>query len=83
MMTLCFLKHKLIVHTMNKSMEFFGKMKDIEDEVGEDFVRCHRAYLVNRKNIAEVLYVDKLIIMKNGAECPISHRLLRQVKNQI
>lgn len=76
-------EHKLIVHTINKSMEFFGKMKDIEDEVGEDFIRCHRAYLVNKKNIAEVLYVDKLIIMKNRTECPISHRLLRQVKNQI
>ena len=58
-------------------------MKDIEDEVGEDFIRCHRAYLVNKKNIEEVLYADKLIIMKNGAECPISHRLLGQVKSQI
>ena len=73
----------MFVDTINKSMEFFGKMKDIEDEVGEDFIRCHRAYLVNKKNIEEVLYADKLIIMKNRAECPISHRMLGQVKNQI
>ena len=75
-------EHKLIVHTENKSMEFFGKMKNIEEERGEEFTRCHRAYLVNRKNIEEVSYAEKLIIMKNKAECPISHRLLRQVKSK-
>lgn len=76
-------EHKLFVHTLNKSIEFFGKMKDIENQVGDDFVRCHRAYLVNKKNIKEVDYIKKVIIMKNGAECPISFRMLRQVKVQI
>lgn len=76
-------EHKLFVHTLNKSIEFFGKMKDIENQVGEDFVRCHRAYLVNKKNIKEVDYIKKVIIMKNGTECPISFRMLRQVKVQI
>lgn len=76
-------EHKLIVHTTNKKIEFFGKMKDIEEEVGTDFIRCHRSYLVNKKNIKEIIYTDKLIIMKNEASCPISYRLLGQVKKQI
>ena len=61
-------EHKLFVHTFNKSIEFFGNMKDLENQVVEDFVRCHRAYLVNKKNIKEVDYIKKVIIMKNGAE---------------
>lgn len=76
-------EHKLVVHTINKTIEFFGKMKDIEVEVGTDFIRCHRSYLVNKKNIKEISYTDKLIIMKNQASCPISHRLLGQVKKQL
>lgn len=76
-------EHKIVAHTLNKTIEFFGKMKDIEEEVGTDFIRCHRAYLVNKNNIKEVLYSDKLIIMKNEAECPISHRMLGRVKKQI
>lgn len=76
-------EHKLIVHTKNKTMEFFGKMKDIENEVGTDFVRCHRAYLVNKKNVKEVLFAEKVIIMKNEAECPISHRMLGHVRSRI
>lgn len=76
-------EHKLIVHTPNKSIEFFGKMKDIEAEVGRDFIRCHRAYLVNKENIKEVVYTDKTIVMKNGGVCPISHRMMSKVKNII
>ena len=76
-------EHKLIVHTKNKSIEFFGKMKEIENEVGEDFIRCHRAYLVNKENIKEVNYEEKCIIMVTQACCPISHRMLRNIKKMI
>ncbi len=76
-------EHKLIVHTKNKSIEFFGKMKEIENEVGEEFIRCHRAYLVNKANIQEVNYEDKCIIMKTQERCPISHRMLGQIKKKI
>lgn len=55
-------------------------MKDIEEEVGNEFIRCHRAYLVNKKNIKEINYAEKIIVMKNKANCPISHRMLRKIK---
>ncbi|MDE7310737.1 MAG: LytTR family DNA-binding domain-containing protein [Eubacterium sp.] len=76
-------EHKIIVHTKNKSIEFFGKMKEIEDEVGKEFIRCHRAYLVNKKNIKEVNYEDKYIVMKTNARCPISYRMLGKIKKMI
>jgi len=76
-------EHKIIVHAESKSMEFFGKIIEIQEEVGKDFIRCHRGYLVNKKNIKEVVYTDKNIIMKNNATCPISYRMLRHVKDQL
>ena len=76
-------EHKLIVHTGQKSMEFAGKIKDIEQEVGEDFLRCHRSYLINKKNIKKIDYINKIIHMKGGAECPISNRMLSHVRKQL
>jgi len=76
-------EHKLYVHTANKSIEFFGKIKDIEAQAGDGFVRCHRSYLLNKKNIEEVDYAKKVIKMKNGAECPIAVRMLKRVKEQM
>lgn len=75
-------EHKLIVHTANKSIEFFGKIKDIERETGGAFVRCHRACLVNRANISEIDYENKQIIMKNQMACPISYRMLGRIKKK-
>ncbi len=71
----------LIVHMENKSIEFFGTMKEIEKEAGKDFIRCHRAYLVNKQNIKEINDRDRYIVRKTQAHCPISSRMLSQVKN--
>lgn len=76
-------EHKIIVHTGTKSIEFFGKMKDIEMEVGTDFIRCHRAYLINKRNIEEVIYAERVIIMKNKIVCPISYRMIGKIKKQV
>lgn len=42
---------KVIIHTMDADIEYYGKMKDLEQKAGDDFYRPHRAYLVNFKYI--------------------------------
>ena len=43
--------HKLILHGKDRQIEFSGTMKELADTLGSDFVRCHRSFLVNKKNI--------------------------------
>lgn len=54
---------KLILHTMDSDIEYYGKMKDLEKKVGDDFYRPHRAYLVNfnyiRKYDATTIYLAR------------------------
>ena len=54
---------KMILHTMDSDIEYYGKMKELEKKVGEDFYRPHRAYLVNmnyiRKYDARTIYLKK------------------------
>lgn len=38
---------KIMIHTMDGDIEYYGKMKDLEAQVGDGFYRSHRAYLVN------------------------------------
>lgn len=74
-------EHKVSLHTFDKCIEFFGKMKEIEKQLGEDFIRCHRAFLVNRNNILEINYNQRKIILKNGSECLISYRMIKHLKS--
>ncbi len=54
---------KVILHTVNEDIEYYGKMKELEEKAGDDFYRSHRAYLVNfnyiRKYDATTIYLEK------------------------
>ena len=54
---------KVMIHTMNEDIEYYGKLKELEEKAGDDFYRPHRAYLVNfnfiRKYDATTIYLEK------------------------
>lgn len=55
---------KIMIHTMNSDIEYYGKMKDLEKQAGENFFRPHRAYLVNLYYITK--YDSSTIYLKKG-----------------
>lgn len=69
--------HKIIVHAVDRQIEFYAKMKDIEEKLDERFYRCHKSYIVNKDNIKEIDISNRCIYMINGEECLISTRLLK------
>lgn len=54
---------KIILHTMDSDIEYYGKMKELQKKAGDEFYRPHRAYLVNfnfiRKYDATAIYLKK------------------------
>lgn len=42
---------KVMLHTVNGDIEYYGKLTDLSEQAGADFYRSHRAYLVNFKYI--------------------------------
>lgn len=55
---------KIMIHTLSSDIEYYGKMKDLEKEAGENFFRPHRAYLVNFRYITK--YDATTIYLKRG-----------------
>lgn len=54
---------KVILHTMDSDIEYYGKMKELEEKAGDEFFRTHRSFLVNfgfiRKYDAAAVYLKK------------------------
>lgn len=44
---------KVVIHTLSGSVEYYGKLRDLEREVGEGFFRTHRGYLVNLRHVTK------------------------------
>lgn len=72
--------HKIILHAKRRVVEFSGQLKDIEKQLDQRFYRCHRSYLINKDNIAEVDFNDLSVQMNNGETCPISVRMKKGLK---
>lgn len=66
---------KIMIHSINGDIEYYGRMSDLEKQLGEDFFRSHRAYIVHFKYVlkynASVIYLEKgtaLMSKKNYPE---------------
>lgn len=72
-------KHVLNLVAEGAFIEFYGKLADIQEQLGEAFVRTHRSYLVNRSFISGINKQKKLIQLTNGNTVLLS----RTKKNEI
>lgn len=68
--------HKLTMHTKTRSVEFYGRMKDIAEKHSL-FYRCHNSFIINVKNIKEIDRKSRKVTMKNGASCYASIRHMK------
>ena len=58
-------KRKVDIHTAGECFTVYATMRHMEEELGEDFYRCHRGYLVNMAYITE--YGADSITLTGGA----------------
>lgn len=54
---------KVVIHKLNETIEYYGKMSDLEAVAGDNFFRPHRAYLINFRYVekynASTIYLEK------------------------
>ncbi len=54
---------KIVIHKLDDTIEYYGKMSDLESLAGDSFFRPHRAYLINFKYVekydATTIYLER------------------------
>lgn len=55
---------KVVIHTMDSDIEYYGRMKELEKQAGDEFFRTHRGYLVNFRFIRK--YDSNTVYLKKG-----------------
>ena len=69
--------HKVILHAKDRQIEFPSTLKELTGVLDSNFVRCHRACLVNKNNIKEVDTKNRIIYFANGETCLMSTRMMK------
>jgi len=73
------LNKRISVHTLTDTLDFFGKLSDIEKQLKNDrlFVKLHKSFLINISHITAICVTD--IIMANGQKVPLSRNYKKQI----
>lgn len=73
-------KHKVILYAKDQQLDFFGNLQDLEEELGSDFMRVHRSYLVNTKQIRRVDLKANLLYFEDELSCFFSRGKKKDLK---
>ncbi len=63
---------KIIMHTAKENIEFYGKLAELENSLGNEFMRCHRSFIVNLRYVLK--YDARSIILEDGTEILLSKK---------
>lgn len=50
-------KRRIIAHTYQGNIEFYGKFSELESVLDDRFMHCHRSYIIN---------MDEIVVMTGG-----------------
>ena len=62
---------KLLYHTSHGIFETYNSFSKIENDLPENFVRCHKSFIVNVNNIVNISLPHSTITFKNDDICYI------------
>lgn len=68
--------HRVIMSSLNRHIEFYASLKDIEKSLDERFFRCENSTIINTDMIKNIDKKKRIVYMINDEECLISIRKL-------
>jgi len=72
------MSHKLILHTKNMRIEFYGSLGDISN-ISTDFFRCHKSFVINVKHVKYVNKTKREVEMTNDRIALIAAKKIRDL----
>lgn len=63
---------KIYVCIGKEAYGFYSTIDKLAEELPDDFVRCHRGYIVNTKKIRKVAFSQNIIYLSDGFDVPLS-----------
>lgn len=75
------IRRKVRVHTADSAVESYSSLADIEEALPPSFVRCHKSFIVNLDQVAEIDKDD--VVLRSGERVPVSQRHRRHLRDRL
>lgn len=74
-------RRKVRIHAGARTLEAYGPMSKIADELPAGFLQCHKSFLVNIDRIVELRAND--VLLASGAALPVSQKRRKAVREAL
>lgn len=71
---------RVFVNTADREIAFYDTLDHLQEKLPEQFLRCHRSFIVNRKRIQQIQLAKNRIILQGEYEIPVSRTCRKAVK---
>lgn len=71
---------KIFIRTKQEEYGFYDTIENMEKKLPENFLRCHRSYIVNMCKVTAVKLSQSLIEIQNELQVPLSRSYKKTVK---
>lgn len=71
--------HRIALHALQGRLDFTGSIQELEERLGEHFIRVHRAFLVRADQIVQIDRKSHELILTNGERCPYSRSMRKRL----
>lgn len=72
---------KIFIRTLNDEYGFYETIENIQDELPDNFERCHRSFIVNKDKIARIMLSQSMMELEDGFVVPLSRSFKPVFKN--
>ncbi len=72
---------KVYLRTENREFGFYSTLEQLEEQLPDMFVRCHRGFIVHKGKIREVQLSKNMIFLEKDVTVPLSRSYKAEVKN--
>lgn len=74
-------KQYVQIYTADTDYRMKESLSNVEKQVDEYILKCHRSFLVNLRYVAQIK--SNCVVLKNGVEVPISRGIAEQIGKEI
>ncbi len=67
--------------TKTEEYAFYAGLEDVQRQLGEEFLRCHKSFLVNLEKV--VRFSKEQIVLEDGTNIPISRSYAKNVRQRL
>ena len=76
-------RKKIYIRLQSEEYSYYDTLEQLLEHLPEDFVRCHRSFIVNKKKVVRYTAAENLIRLEDGTEIPVSRSYRSDIRNLV